>query len=115
MELWLKISLLLCLVGYFKGMVPSDHFMFQYMTDFREVPSETLTSFFYPQLWYWTAGLSIFFLLITDMLRYKPVLILGILAGISYYATMRWTLGKNALIVSEHLNTFSDLQYFKGQ
>lgn len=100
MEPWLKISLLLCAVGFFKGMVPSDHYIFQYLTEFRHVPGEMVTNSYFPQYSYWAAGFLLIFLLTTDVLRYKPVIIISALAGVAHYITLRWTQGVESLIVS---------------
>lgn len=100
MEPWHKISLLLCTVGFFKGMVPSDHYIFQYLTEFRHVPGEMVTNSYYPQYSYWAAGFLLIFLLTTDVLRYKPVIIISALAGVAHYITLRWTESVESLIVS---------------
>lgn len=74
-------------------MSPSDHFLFKFLTEFRGVPDETVTSFVIPQMNYWHVSLLLFALLFTDMLRYKPVILVSVIAGICYYATLRWTQG----------------------
>lgn len=102
MEKWLKISLILCAIGLLKSMVPSDHFQYQYLTEFRDLPGDKLVSFFYPQITYWVLGVLLVFLLITDMLRYKPMIIAATVGAIGYYATMRWMKGVETLTVSEY-------------
>lgn len=95
----MKLSLLLCAVGFLNSMVPSEHFVLQYLTDFRDIPADKVTTFFFAPLTYWNAALLIVFLMITDIARYKLVIILSIAAGIVFNASMRWTEGVNALMV----------------
>lgn len=99
MELWLKISLILCLVVFLKDLVPSDPFVFQYLTEYRDIPAETVQNRFYPQHYYCAPGILLIFLLVTDVLRYKPVIIVCVLAGVSQFATLLWTHGVDALLV----------------
>ena len=91
---WLKKGsntalVLLCLYGLFKEIRPSEPFLTEYLIDARwgDLSKDDLYSKVYP-VW----SYSYFFLLIpvfvlTDFLRYKPVICLE---GLSYIAT--WTL-----------------------
>lgn len=89
-------------------MVPSDHFVFKYLTEYRDIPEETVQNTFFPQHSYWAPPLLLIFLLITDALRYKPVILICALAGISHYATIRWTHGVKALMVcTKNLSVFT--------
>lgn len=101
MQEWLKISLQLCVYGFFSGMTPFSHFMFKFLTEFRGISADEVSSFFLAQVTYWNFGILIFVFLLTDMLRYKPLIILSALAGIGYYSVMRWTSGLSPLIVSK--------------
>lgn len=87
-------------MGFFKGMSPADHYIFQYLIEYRNVTEEAVTSVYLPQLNYWQVGLLFVFLWVTDILRYKPVIIIAIFAGILYSGTLRWTTGEAALYVS---------------
>lgn len=103
MEPWLKLSLLLCVVGFLMGIAPSEHFLFQYLTEFRDIPEDVVTNQVLPQLSYWMSGCLLFFLLITDIVRYKPVIITAALAAIFGFTTLRWTQGEKWLTVSGHV------------
>lgn len=99
MQEWLKISLQLSVYGFFYGCTPVTHFLFQFLTEFRGISAENVSDFYLQQLTYWNLALLLVFFLITDMFRYKPLIILSALASICHYATMQWTHGLNTLIV----------------
>lgn len=100
MEEWLKISLRLCLFGFFNGMAPFAHFMFKFLTEVRGISEENVTDFFLAQFSYWNLGLLAIVFLFTDMLRYKPLVILSALSNVVYHVVMLWTEGLYPLIVS---------------
>ncbi|KAK9504491.1 hypothetical protein O3M35_010813 [Rhynocoris fuscipes] len=86
MEPWQKISLILCAYGVLKEFRPSEPFVTKYlnhppMNFTREQISEDI----YPIAIYSTMVLLIFIFLITDLLRYKPIIILNSLSGIVIY------------------------------
>lgn len=99
MQEWLKISLQLSAYGFFFGCTPVSHFLFQFLTEFRGISAENVTDFYLQQLTYWNLALLIIFFLITDMFRYKPLIILSAFASICHFATMQWTHGLNTLTV----------------
>lgn len=74
--------------------------MFKFLTEFRGISAENVSDFFLAQFSYWNIGLLAIVFLITDMLRYKPLIILSALSGVAYYTVMRWTVGLYPLIVS---------------
>lgn len=100
MKEWLKISLQLCLFGFFNGIQPSTHFTFKILTDFRGLASDEANSFFYAQISYWRVAIGFFAFLLTDLLRYKPIIILSALSGIAAFVTLRCTSEVNFLYVS---------------
>lgn len=100
MKEWLKISLQLSLYGFFDGMHPSSHFFYQILTEFREANPEYVTNTFIPQQTYFAVATSILALLLTDMTRYKPVILVGAVAAIAASSVLRWTTGMDVLLVS---------------
>ncbi|KAB7506481.1 Thiamine transporter 1 [Armadillidium nasatum] len=85
MEIWLKTCLLLCSYGFFKELRPSEPFLTEYLLG----PQHNLTSSevyydVYPVWTYSYLALLILVFLLTDLLRYKPVIVFE---GIGYVAT----------------------------
>ncbi|KAL7643529.1 UNVERIFIED_CONTAM: hypothetical protein RMT77_005511 [Armadillidium vulgare] len=85
MEIWLKTCLLLCSYGFFKELRPSEPFLTEYLLG----PQQNLTSSevyydVYPVWTYSYLALLILVFLLTDLLRYKPVIVFE---GIGYVAT----------------------------
>lgn len=100
MKDWLKISLQLCVFGFFNGITPFSHFTFKFLTEFRGISAQDVSDFFLAQGTYWNLGLLAICFLITDMFRYKPLIILSALSSVLYYIIIRWTDGLYPLIVS---------------
>ncbi|XP_031621423.1 thiamine transporter 2-like [Contarinia nasturtii] len=89
---WYYISLLLCFFGFLKEIRPSEPYVSDYMHEpYRNVTKEELNRYVYPIATYSSVGLSIVVLLITDLLRYKPIVILTGLAGIITWSLLLWT------------------------
>ncbi|XP_058456863.1 thiamine transporter 1-like [Malaya genurostris] len=92
MQQWLKISLLLCTFGFLKEMRPSEPFVVDYLAGpwrnitMTEVVQELLPIGTYSYL----AQLAVIFL-ITDLLRYKPLIVVNGFAGIIVWSMLIWT------------------------
>lgn len=92
MQTWLRISLLLCTFGFFREMRPSEPFVVEYLTGpDRNVTSDELNRQIYPFGTYSVLIQLILVFLVTDILRYKPIIILSALAGIVLFAILLWT------------------------
>lgn len=93
MKDWLKISLILSVFGFLKEIRPSEPFVFEFLIDkrWRNVTEAEITSKVYPVATYsYLAHLVIIFL-ITDLCRYKPLIVLLGASGIVIWSLLLWT------------------------
>lgn len=83
---WQKATLLLCLYGFFKEMKPSEPFLTPYLKSphYKNLSEEQVDNEVYPVSTYSYLVALFFVFLLTDFLRYKPVLIIE---GFAYLAT----------------------------
>lgn len=100
MKFWLKISLLLCAYGFFREMRPSEPFVYEFLTGWRNVTEQQVIEVIYPMGTYWNFGLLVIVFLVTDMLRYKSVIIVSACAGAALFACLAWTKYIEGLYVS---------------
>ncbi|XP_068239536.1 thiamine transporter 1 [Palaemon carinicauda] len=88
MEAWLSTCLLLCLYGFFKEVRPSEPFLTEYLiSPPMNLTKEEAYQDVYPVWTYSYLSLLIVVFLLTDLLRYKPVIVFE---GIGYVVT--WSL-----------------------
>lgn len=92
METWLKVSLLLCIFGFLKEFRPSEPFIYEYLIGpWRNITDQQVNQEVYPVGTYaYLAQLGVVFL-ITDLCRYKPLIILLGLSGIVVWGMLIWT------------------------
>ena len=85
MKFWIKATLLICSYGFFKEMKPSEPFMTPYLkAPPKNLTEEQLDNQIYP-VWTYSYLVTLFVVfLITDLLRYKPIIITE---GLAYLAT----------------------------
>lgn len=103
METWLKISLLLSIFGFLKEIRPSEPFIYEFLIDkrWRNITKEEVQQDVYPVGMYsYLAQLFLVFL-VTDLARYKPLIIILGLSGIATWAMLIWTSSLAALQVIE--------------
>lgn len=92
MQAWLRISLLLCTFGFFREMRPSEPFVVEFLTGpHRNITSEELNREIYPFGTYSVLIQLVLVFLVTDILRYKPIIVLSACAGIVLFAILLWT------------------------
>ncbi|XP_037957224.1 thiamine transporter 1 [Teleopsis dalmanni] len=92
MQAWLRISLLLCSFGFFREMRPSEPFVTEYLTDsWHNITSEQVNKEIYPFGTYAVLSQLVIVFLVTDILRYKPIIVLSACAGIILFAILSWT------------------------
>ncbi|XP_037732185.1 thiamine transporter 2 [Drosophila subpulchrella] len=92
MESWLKISCLLCIFGFLRELRPSEPYHAEIlMGEWYHVTQDEVNRKVYPVGTYSYLALLIFVFLITDLLRYKPVIIANAITGISIWGTLIWT------------------------
>ncbi|XP_020287296.1 thiamine transporter 1-like [Pseudomyrmex gracilis] len=103
---WLKISCILCMFGCFKDFRPSESFITDYLTGpWKGFTPEEVNELIYPVSTYSYMATLILVFLITDLVRYKPIIILCGLSGIVTYIMI--IVGKSVLI-------FQILEFFYG-
>ena len=98
MEFWVKATLLLCLYGFFKEMKPSEPFLTPYLKGPPiNLTEEQLDNQIYP-VWTYSYLVTLFVVfLVTDLLRYKPVIITEGLAYLTTRILLIWASGVLAM------------------
>jgi len=92
MENWLKISLLLCMFGFFREMRPSESYVTEYLAgDWRNITSEQVYQEVYPFGTYSVLAQLVIIFLVTDLLRYKAIIVLSSITGIILFTFLLWT------------------------
>ncbi|XP_063709074.1 folate transporter 1-like [Culicoides brevitarsis] len=91
MELWLKISLLLSVFGFLRETKPSTPFFTDFLVDFKNITLDQVLRDVYPIGTYSYMVLAIVAFLITDYLRYKPLIFVSGLTGIITWSLILWS------------------------
>ncbi|XP_060810537.1 thiamine transporter 1-like [Amyelois transitella] len=92
MQDWIKITLILCLFGTLREIRPSEPFVSEFLIgEWRNITEDQLNRDVYPIGTYSYLSLLVVVFLITDFLRFKPIIILSGLSGIAVYAILLWT------------------------
>ncbi|EAT35770.1 AAEL012085-PA [Aedes aegypti] len=92
MREWLKISLMLCTFGFFREMRPSEPFVTEFLSgEWRDIEPEQLNRDVYPIGTYSYLGLLVVVFLVTDILRYKSIIIFSACVGIVIWSLLLWT------------------------
>lgn len=66
---WLKVSLLLCIFGFFREMRPSEPFATEFFIAYRNLTTDEITRILYPLGTYSYMFQLVIVFLVTDMLR----------------------------------------------
>ncbi|KAH8420893.1 hypothetical protein KR222_008440 [Zaprionus bogoriensis] len=102
MKEWLKISFLLCVFGFVREIRPSEPYVTEYLLGpWRNISEEQLTRDVYPVGTYSHLVQLIFVFLITDFLRYKPLIITIGAAGVIIWSMLIWTTSLLSLQILE--------------
>ncbi|XP_045157086.2 thiamine transporter 2-like [Mercenaria mercenaria] len=95
---WILLTCLLCTFGFIKEMRPSEAFLTLYLTgEWKNLTIEQVSNEIYP---WWTYSYLIWLVpvfLLTDFLRYKPILVVDAAAAIGTWALLLWTQGVVAM------------------
>lgn len=92
MQSWLKLSLILSVCGFLKELRPSEPFIYEFLLGpWRNITDEEIQQEVYPVGTYSYLGQLIIVFLITDLCRYKPLIILMGFSGITVWAMLSWT------------------------
>ncbi|KAM4771173.1 thiamine transporter 2-like [Rhinophrynus dorsalis] len=113
---WIYPTFILCLYGFFISLRPSDSFLVPYLTGpYHNLTAEQVTSYVLP-VWpysYLVILLPVF--LLTDYLRYKPVIILQGVSFIITFALQLFTHGVLAMQIMTFLggiDTATEVAYY---
>ncbi|KAJ2943936.1 hypothetical protein O0L34_g8258 [Tuta absoluta] len=92
MQDWIRVTLLLCMFGTLREIRPSEPFVTEFLAGkWRNVTEDQLNRDVYPVGTYSYLAQLVVIFLITDFLRFKPVIILSGLSGIAVYCILLWT------------------------
>ena len=98
LQFWMKATLLLCCYGFFKSMKPSEPFLTPYLKEPpKNFTEEQLDNQIYPVWTYSYLVVLVIVFLFTDILRYKPVIIVEGLAYLSTRVLLIWSTGVLAM------------------
>ena len=94
---------LLCCYGFFKEFRPSEPFLTEYLIDPRwgDITKNDLYSKVYPVYTYATFALVLPVFVLTDFLKYKPVIVLEGVAYIATWILLLWGNGVTAMQMME--------------
>ncbi|XP_030373995.1 thiamine transporter 1 [Scaptodrosophila lebanonensis] len=102
MKEWLKISCLLCVFGFVREIRPSEPYVTEYLLGpWRNITEDQLTQDVYPVGTYSHLVQLVFVFLITDFLRYKPLIVTIGAAGVIIWSMLLWTTSLLALQILE--------------
>uniref|UniRef100_A0A182NKA2 Reduced folate carrier n=1 Tax=Anopheles dirus TaxID=7168 RepID=A0A182NKA2_9DIPT len=92
MQPWLRISLLLCVFGFFRELRVSEPFVTEFLSgEWRDIEPEQLNRDVYPIGTYSQVALLVFVFLLTDVLRYKSIIVFSACLGIVIWSLLLWT------------------------
>ncbi|CAG9769038.1 unnamed protein product [Ceutorhynchus assimilis] len=101
---WLVLSLILSIFGFLKEIRPSEPFIYEFLIgEWRNLTEEQVNQEVYPVGTYSYLGLLVIVFLITDICRYKPLIVCLGLSGIVVWSMLLWT---NSLVELQILEFF---------
>uniref|UniRef100_A0A182WTQ7 Reduced folate carrier n=1 Tax=Anopheles quadriannulatus TaxID=34691 RepID=A0A182WTQ7_ANOQN len=104
MQPWLRVSLLLCVFGFFRELRVSEPFVTEFLSgEWRDIEPEQLNRDVYPIGTYSQVALLAFMFLLTDVLRYKSIIVFSACLGIVIWSLLLWTESLAALQVVQVL------------
>lgn len=102
MQEWLKISMLLSLFGFLKEVRPSEPFIYEFLVGpWRNITKEEVSAEVYPVGTYAYVAQAVIVFLITDLSRYKPLIVVLGLSGIAVWSMLLWTTSLLSLQILE--------------
>lgn len=104
MDVWLRTCLLLCLYGFFKELRPSEPFLTEYLKQPpMNLTDDELTYQVYPVWTYSYLSLLVGVFLLTDLLRYKPVIVFEGIGYVVTWSLLLWARGVAAMQFMEFM------------
>lgn len=91
MQEYFKISLILSAFGFLKETRPSEPFITDFIVDFKNITVEQVNQDIFPVGTYSYLAQLVVIFLVTDLLRYKPLIILLGAAGVVIWSMLLWT------------------------
>lgn len=99
---WLKISCILCIFGFLREVRPSESFITEFLLGpWRNITQDEVNREVFPVGTYSYLAQLVVVFLITDFLRYKPLIIACGISGIVVWSMLLWTSSLEALKVLE--------------
>lgn len=90
MQEYLKLSLILSTFGLLKEMRPSECFLTNFIHEFKNISVETINQDIYPIGTYSSLAQLVIIFLVTDLLRYKPLIVLLGASGVAVWSILLW-------------------------
>ncbi|XP_050735543.1 thiamine transporter 1-like [Eriocheir sinensis] len=116
MDTWLRTCLLLCLYGFFKELRPSEPFLTEYLLQPpMNLTNDEVNYQVYPVWTYSYLSLLVVVFLLTDLLRYKPVIVFEGIAYIATWSLLLWARGVTAMQLMEFtygIATSTEVAYY---
>ncbi|XP_023218399.1 thiamine transporter 1-like [Centruroides sculpturatus] len=116
MERWALITILLCSYGCIKEIRPSESFLTEYLEGpWINLTDSQVTGEVYPVWTYTYMGATLLVFLVTDLVRYKPIIILGSISYITCWSLLLWTKGVLAMQFMQFvygIGTASEIAYY---
>lgn len=101
MEPWIKISCLLCVFGFVREIRPSEPYITEFLVDSRNITLTEVNRDVFPVGTYSYLAQLVVVFLVTDFLRYKPLIIIMGVSGIVIWSMLLWTKSLLALQILE--------------
>ncbi|XP_069952696.1 thiamine transporter 1 isoform X3 [Cherax quadricarinatus] len=116
MDVWLRTCLLLCLYGFFKELRPSEPFLTEYLLGPQQNLTENQVYYdVYPVWTYSYLSLLVVVFLLTDLLRYKPVIVFEGIGYVVTWSLLLWARGVEAMQFMEFtygIATSTEVAYY---
>ncbi|XP_053685600.1 thiamine transporter 1-like [Sabethes cyaneus] len=92
MEKWCVLAIVLSVFGFIKDFKPSDPFIVQFLNGpWHNISTDVINRDIFPVGTYSYGVQLVLTFLVTDYLRYKPLIVLSALAGILHWSLFIWT------------------------
>lgn len=98
---WFQVSMVLCFYGFLRTLLPSEPYVADFLTgEWRNITASQVNREVYPLSTYSHMAQLLIVFLVTDFLRYKPIIILSSIIGIVVFSLLLWTTSLFELQVS---------------
>ncbi|XP_063967276.1 thiamine transporter 2-like [Lytechinus pictus] len=104
---WLIPTALLCSYGFLKEVRPSEPFLTPYLRGDKNLTEQQVDNEVYP-VWTYTYMVALVFVFVlTDLLRYKPVIVFEGLAYIGTWSLLLWAYGVTMMKLMQFMYAFA--------